>query len=494
MLGNQLFPEQYIRRFRHVPIFIAEDIGLCTYERHHKLKLVLFIAAMRAYEEGLRARGYHVEYHKFSNTTLHTGLSYEDKLADACTRHAVDELVYFEIEDKFMEQRIEHFCRDYKLSASILASPMFITSRAEFAAFRRRSARPLMASFYRQQRIKHQILVGAKDIPVGGKWSFDTENRKRLPKTMIVPEVITFGSARHTRKVQKLVNKHFRDHPGDAKTFWLPVSRDEALMALDDFFRHRFQHFGDFEDAISTRSTTLFHSTLSSSLNVGLLTPREVIMKAVSYADKNGVPLNNLEGFVRQILGWREFIRGIYRCDSEIQAQRNFWKHERQLTPAWYQGETGIPPLDDAIHTARRLGWLHHIQRLMIVGNMFTLCEIQPIAAHRWFMEMFVDASDWVMGPNVYGMALFSDGGIFATKPYLCGSNYMLKMSDYQRGPWCDIVDGLYWRFVAKHQDFFTKHPRLSFMVRSLKRLDVGRRQRIFRLAKRFLKATTLNG
>jgi deoxyribodipyrimidine photolyase-related protein len=239
--------------------------------------------------------------------------------------------------------------------------------------------------------------------------------------------------------------------------FWLPVTRAVAREWLDDFLERRLADFGPYEDAISRRSRSLFHSVLSSSLNLGLITPAAVLERAIGAAEAANVPLNSLEGFIRQIVGWREFIRGIYRRCGEEQEQSNFWKHDRLLADSWYGAETGIPPLDDAIGNAVRFGWDHHIVRLMVLGNLMTLSGIAPRTAHRWFMEMYADSSDWVMGPNVYGMALFSDGGIFATKPYICGSNYLLKMSDYRRGEWCDVVDGLYWRFVDHHREHVSR-------------------------------------
>ncbi|MEJ2258338.1 MAG: FAD-binding domain-containing protein [Woeseiaceae bacterium] len=208
-------------------------------------------------------------------------------------------------------------------------------------------------------------------------------------------------------------------------------------------------------------------------------------------AARDGVPLQSLEGFVRQVIGWREFVRGVYRQFSEVQATSNHWSHDRELADSWYAGTTGIPPLDDTIRQAQRCGWTHHIPRLMVLGNLMTLCEIRPQAAHRWFMEMYVDSSEWVMGPNVFGMGLFSDGGIFATKPYICGSNYLLKMSDYGKEEWCDTVDGLYWRFIDKHRDFFAANPRVALMPRALERLNRDRRDRIFRAAADFLDAHT---
>ena len=190
--------------------------------------------------------------------------------------------------------------------------------------------------------------------------------------------------------------------------------------------------FGPYEDALSGRDPVLFHSVLSLMMNLGLITPAEIVERAVAHACEHGVPMNSLEGFVRQVIGWREFVRGVYHRFDEEQSSRNHWGHERKLKDCWFDGTTGLPPLDDAIAKARDLGWQHHIERLMVMGNLLTLTQVHPREAHRWFMEMFVDSSDWVMGPNVYGMGIFSDGGIFATKPYICGSNYLIKMSDHR--------------------------------------------------------------
>jgi deoxyribodipyrimidine photolyase-related protein len=291
--------------------------------------------------------------------------------------------------------------------------------------------------------------------------------------------------------VIRLVKARFADHPGNAEGFWWATTRQQALNAFDRFLGERFEHFGDYEDAISTRGDVLFHALLSPSINLGLITPREVLDKALAHAEKHGTPINALEGFVRQIIGWREFIRGVYRRFGHEQETTNFWGHTRLLGEAWYTAETGLPPLDDAIDKANRLGWNHHIERLMILGNLMLLCEVHPRECYRWFMEMFVDSSDWVMGPNVYGMGIFSDGGVFATKPYACGSNYLLKMSDYKKGEWCETVDGLYWRFIDRHRDFFSGNPRLAMMSRMLDKLDEVRRRRIFDKAEAFIEAVT---
>ena len=414
---------------------------------------------------------------------------YEGKLADAIRQHDAAELVHFEIEDKPMEQRIVAFAKEQDLDRVELPSPMFTCSRERFAMFADGKSRLLMADFYKDQRRRLDILVDDEGEPEGGRWSFDADNRKKLPRDVTPPQMPAAKRDAHVDDVIALVARELSDHPGRADDFCWPTTRRGAEAWLDDFIAERLEQFGPYEDAMTTRSATVFHSLLSPCINLGLLTPDEVVDRVLEKADD--APLQSLEGFVRQVIGWREFVRGVYREFGEKQEESNFWSHERELTSAWYDGTTGIVPLDDTIRTAQRLGWAHHIPRLMVLGNLMTLCEIRPTTAHRWFMEMFVDSSEWVMGPNVYGMGLFSDGGVFATKPYLCGSNYLLKMSDYKKGPWCDVVDGLYWRFIDKHRDFFAGNPRLAVMPRTLDRISESRREAIFSAAEDFLEQHT---
>jgi deoxyribodipyrimidine photolyase-related protein len=486
ILGNQLFPPDYLPAATEMPVFMAEDMGLCTYERHHQQKIVLFFAAMRAYAEELREAGFSVCYVTLDKDNSET---YEEKLTKALKKNGATGIRHFEIEDKAMEQRLARLAEDQGLDREEIPSPMFTCSRDRFAAFAAGESRLLMGDFYREQRQRLGILVDDDGAPTGGQWSFDADNRKKLPRRLTPPDVPWVEPDDRVAGVIDVVAETFAAHPGSAREFRWPTTRRQARAWLDDFIEHRLADFGPYEDALTTRSDTVFHSLLSPYLNIGLLTPREVIDAALEREDD--IPLQSLEGFVRQIIGWREFIRGIYRQFGETQEASNFWGHERKLAQAWYEGTTGIPPLDDTIETARRLGWTHHIPRLMVVGNLMTLCEIRPASAHRWFMEMFIDSSEWVMGPNVYGMALFSDGGIFATKPYVCGSNYLRKMSDYPKGEWCEVVDGLYWRFIDRHRDFFGKNPRLALMPRALDRLDDERRERIFAAAETFLNEFT---
>lgn len=486
VLGNQLFDPRHLPAAADGPVFIAEDMSLCTYERHHQQKIVLFLAAMREYADELTTAGYDVHYQRLTNGDSRT---YEDKLADAMQAAGQERIVHFEIEDKPMERRLVSFCDERDIERRELPSPMFTCSRAQFRRFAEGKSRLLMGDFYKGQRQRLGILMDDDGEPAGGRWSFDADNRKKLPAKVTPPNIEWVQPTGHAADAIELTATLFADHPGDASDFAWPVTREQARAWLQDFLEQRLDDFGPYEDALSVRSRTVFHSLLSPYLNMGLLTPDEVISAAMSRAES--APLQSLEGFIRQIIGWREFVRGVYREHGERQEVSNFWSHERELTSAWYDGTTGIPPLDDTIRTAVRLGWAHHIPRLMVLGNLMTLCEIRPHSAHRWFMEMFVDSSEWVMGPNVYGMGIFSDGGVFATKPYICGSNYLLKMSDYRKGAWCDVVDGLYWRFIDKHRGFFSGNPRLALMPRALNRLGAERRERIFVAAEDFLQKCT---
>ncbi|MGB0766969.1 MAG: cryptochrome/photolyase family protein [Phycisphaeraceae bacterium] len=501
VLGNQLFPVAHVRELGVDRVFMAEDRGLCTYVKHHKLKLVLFLSAMRSYADELRDAGLAVHYAKLDDQPDSAKApSYEQKLGDYLDDHkAIDTLVHFEIEDKFFEHRLATFAGKRGLDTDERPSPMFFTSRQRFAEYLDDSnGKPFMARFYQQQRKRMCILVDDDAKPVGGKWSFDAENRKKLPKKITIPETKYAAPTDHVKDVVELVNDRFADHPGTIDglaSIWFPTTRRQALWWFREFLDKRFDLFGDYEDALSSRGDWLFHSVLSPMINLGLLTPDEIVERALEHAEENDIPLNALEGFVRQIIGWREFIRGIYQNYSSEQEEKNAFDNHRTMNDKWYTGQTGMPPLDDAIEKALRLGWTHHIERLMVVSNFMNLCEIQPKQAHDWFMQMFVDSSDWVMGPNVYGMGLCSDGGIFSTKPYVCGSNYLKKMSDqYGQGDWCEVADGLYWRFIDKHRTFFESNPRMAVMTKNLDKMDGERKHRIFTKAGRFISDVTEDG
>jgi deoxyribodipyrimidine photolyase-related protein len=402
------------------------------------------------------------------------------------SERGVSEIVTYAINDHGFRERLETFCDEHGVALEYERSPGFLLSRDEFGAWLEENSL-FMKSFYEWQRNRFDILM-EDGSPVQGKYSFDQDNRESLPDDITVPDLPDVDHGDVVEDVQALVKEAFPNAPGDPDTFYWPVTRDAAVTWFEQFLEERFATFGPYQDAMAEGRPFLFHSLLSPLLNTGLLTPLEVVERAVEYYEEEDVHYPSVEGFIRQVLGWREFIKGAY---DHVELRGNFFDHERGLTEAWWTGETGLPPLDDTIQRVRRYGYAHHIERLMIVSNAMLLCEIDPDEVYDWFMELFVDSAEWVMVPNVYGMGQFADGGSFATKPYISGSNYILKMSDYDSGAWCDVWDGLYWRFIDEHRAFFKENNRMRMMVGMFDRLSAEKKERILPAAEDFLDRMT---
>ncbi len=492
ILGNCLFPDHHrLNPDRNTLFFMAEDAGLCTHYKYHKHKLVLFLSAMRSHADAIE-QIHAITYHPLSETSL--PLSFEDKLQNALEEHPeIDEIVTYDIEDHFFAKRIASFCQEARVQLTIIDSPAFITSKKAFKRYNERVKKPFMHTFYQQQRKELNLLMEDDGLsPLHGSWSFDEENRKKLPKGIQIPVQPSTTTTAHTAEVMKLVNELFSDHPGSTENFQWATTRAQVLQLLDDFLQHRFQNFGPYEDAISSKETFVFHSILSPYINMGLLTPDEVVDAALQHYHSHDTHFPSVEGFVRQIIGWREFMRGIYH-EYDDQLNINHFDHHRRMKSCWYDGTTGVPPLDDAIKKANTHGYTHHIERLMVLGNIMLLCELDPDEVYKWFMEMYVDSSDWVMAPNVYGMSQFADGGIFATKPYIGGANYIKKMSDYGKGDWEDVVNGLYWRFIEVNIDTFAANQRMSMMVATLRKMNPDKKAKIFKAANEFIDRVTLD-
>jgi deoxyribodipyrimidine photolyase-related protein len=470
------------------PVYLIEDTLFfgdphASPGRFHQQKIVLHRASMKAWKRRAEAIGFEITYLDYERemtvgkilTTLYQAAPF-------------DEIVTANPADFLLEKRLRRFCSENGVHLTITDSPLFLTPQDWADRHFDSRKKPFMAAFYEAQRKRMGILLDASGGPLGGSWSYDEDNRKPMPKKgLAVPPDPSAPRRPEVEEALAYVAGRFADYPGEAAGFGYAVTHDDASDWLDVFFAERFAQFGPYEDALATSERVLFHSLLTPALNIGLLTPQEVVDRALAYAAAHDVPLASLEGFIRQIIGWREFIYQMYRRHGVEMRNGNFFGHTRDLPDSFWTATTGVAPLDLVIGRVLKTGYAHHIERLMVLGNFMMLCQYEPRQVNDWFMELFIDAYDWVMVPNVYGMSQFADGGIFTTKPYFSGSNYLKKMSDYRTGPWGEIWDGLFWNFIDRHHDFFKSQYRLSMMAKTWEKMDGAKREAHLRNASDFL-------
>lgn len=480
---HQLFSEHPIYENGY-PIYMVEEMLFFKQFNFHKIKLAYHRATMQYQAADLRSRGMEVVYIEAVDPRSDIRILLE-RLAKA----GVDHVHYIDPTDDWLSRRIKGAVTKYAMALTEYESPLFMNSRADNRDFfKAGKSRFFQTSFYKSQRLKYGLLIDDKGEPSGGKWSFDEDNRKKYPAKKSPPVMPSVDGGEFWQEAVGYVRKHFGENSGDLPGEALyPIHREAALVWLEQFFKERFAEFGDYEDAIVQGSHFLNHSVLTPMMNIGLTSPGEVVTRALEYARVHQIPLNSTEGFIRQITGWREFIRGMYEAKGQASRTMNYWKFKRRIPASFYTGDTGIVPVDETIRKVLATGYCHHIERLMILGNFMLLCEFDPREVYRWFMELFVDAYDWVMVPNVYGMSQFADGGLFATKPYISGSNYLLKMSDYKRGEWQEVWDALFWRFMAVHRDFFTQNPRLGMLVKNWDKMAPDRKEFLLKTAESYL-------
>lgn len=481
-----IFPHQLFKVAdvleKSTTVYLYEDPLYFTQYPFHKQKLVLHRASMKYYEEFLKEKGFVVHYLDVKSITTH------QELFLYLQKEGIKRLHLTFTDDYLLERRINRYSKACNISIERYKNPNFLETRSEVQKILGNKKHYLMASFYAKQRKKHQILV-EDDKPVGGKWSFDAENRKKVPANTPIPHIPNLLYNNVLDEAKYYVDSTFTHNYGSIDKIYYPVTHKDAEEWLEEFLKKRFNNFGTYEDAIVAKEHWLWHSVLTPTLNVGLINPQYVLERALQYASEYNVELNNVEGFVRQILGWREFIRGIYWTAGVKQRTTNHFGYTRKIPESFWKGETGILPIDQSIQKLLKTGYNHHIERLMIFGNFFLLCEFDPDEVYRWFMEMFVDAYDWVMVPNVYGMTQYADEGLMTTKPYCSSSNYILKMSDYKKGEWCTIWDALYWRFIYVNREEFSKNQRMRMMVSLLDRMDEHKLQNHLSTAETYLNA-----
>ncbi|GGJ12968.1 cryptochrome/photolyase family protein [Neoroseomonas lacus] len=475
-------------------VLMMEVQAECTYVPHHPQKIVLFLSAMRHFARALSARGVRVDYIRLddpANTQSFTG-----EVQRAARRHRPVRIVATHPGEWRVLQGMEGWQDATGVPVEIREDTRFFCPLPRFRAWAARRKQYRMEFFYREMRRETGLLMEGDD-PVGGQWNYDAENRAALPKGLVPPAPLRFAPDDITREVIALVAERFGAHFGDVAGFAWPVTAKEARAALDDFIRQRLPSFGGYQDAMAVGQPTLFHALIAPSLNIGLLDPMEACRAAEDAWRAGRAPLNAVEGFVRQILGWREYVRGLYWHLMPGYAAENALGADRPL-PAFYWGAaTSMRCIEQAVAQTRFLAYAHHIQRLMVTGNFALLAGLAPAEVNAWYLAVYADAVEWVELPNTHGMAIHADGGVMASKPYAASGAYINRMSDYcvgcahdpkqATGPRACPFNALYWDFIARHAERFATNPRMAMPLRSLAKMDPRKRAALRAEAARFL-------
>ena len=490
VLGDQL--TRAITSLRDIAgsdvVLMMEVAEEATYVPHHKQKLVLILSAMRHFAGALSAEGITVDYVRLEDPA-NTG-SFSTEVKRAVARHSPDRVIVTEPS----EWRVKEMMGGW--GAEILADERFFASPATFAQWADGRKQLRMEFFYREMRRSSGLLMSG-DAPAGGQWNFDQDNRKSLPRGVVTPKRRRFEPDAITRDVMALVAARFSGHFGDLDSFGWAVTRADALEALDHFIGACLPRFGDYQDAMQQGNGFLYHSVISPYLNIGLLTAREVCGRAEAAWRQGDAPLSAVEGFIRQILGWREYVRGLYWLKMPAYAESNALEARRPLPSFYWSGETAMNCLAQAIAETRRHAYAHHILRLMVTGNFALLAGIDPKQVEHWYLLVYADAFEWVELPNTHGMALYADGGIMASKPYAASGAYIDRMSDYcagctydpaiKNGPKACPFNILYWDFLMRNEVHLASNPRLAMAYRTLAKMDKTRKRQIASEALAFL-------
>ena len=454
----------------------------------HKARITLFLSAMRHFANGVAARGWPLNYLQIDDPA---DGDFAERLRQAVRRHRPQALRVAEPGEWRMLEAIQTVAADEAVVLHLIDDTHFLCSRSEFADWARGKKELRMEFFYRVMRKKHGVMMDGAE-PAGGQWNFDAENRSAYPKRTgpgVIPVPASFAPDDITQEVIALVEKLFPDHPGSLDPFAWPVTRQQGLEALQRFIDQRLTKFGDYQDAMWTDTPLGWHSLLSTALNLHLLDPREVIAAAEQAWRKGQVSIESAEGFIRQILGWREFIRGVYWTDMPAMAKANHYGHKRDL-PAWFwNGDTQMACVRDTLKQTLELGYAHHIQRLMVTGNFALLAGLLPQQVCDWYLAIYVDAIEWVELPNTAGMALHACGPRFTSKPYVASGAYINRQSNYCAGCRYDPArrsgddacpfTTLYWHFIDRHEATLAANPRTALMTKNLQKLDASARQAI---------------
>lgn len=483
---HQLFPVQELPQVDSVvlvedPLLFGVDQEFR--QRSHKQKLILLRASMRRYaEEVLWPAGLKVDY-----IELDVFMQTRD-LLDRVRKF--DSVYMFDPTNEVLATRLLQARRemgDGAPSIEFLASPNFYLKEQEVRQYFGQRHKHLFDEFYQWQRERFNVLIDDFK-PIGGSWMLESKQSQHDDEAL--PSFAAFGDNKWVQEATEFVQKHFPDNPGNTDFIW-PTSHTEAASWLHDFMEHRIDGFAAHNDIINSQAAWLYHSALSTSLNIGLLSPGQVVKAALSRHANRPVPLESLELFIRQVLGHREFVRGVSLVGGKSLRDANPLKAARRLTPGWYGGTTGIPPFDDLVKKLMARGYAHNTERLHIAGTLMTICEIVPGDMYQWFSELFIDTQDWVLIPHIYGLSQFADDSSLEGGPFICTSKAIIDKSDYTRGEWTNVWDGLYWRFVEKHRTVLSKNPHMRSVVSRFDRLDADQKRILSYRAEDFLNKFT---
>ncbi len=493
VLGDQLTPDiaalKAADRDRDL-VVMAEVMGEATYVRHHPQKIALILTAMRRHASALRAAGWRVAYSGLDEP------GNSQTIGGELLRRAGETGATEVIATEPGEWRVIRALEDLPLTVRMLPDDRFFCSTAEFAAWAKGRTELRLEWFYREMRRRTGILMDG-DRPAGGQWNYDRDNRRPAKADLFRAAAPDTAPDAVTEEVLALVAARFAGNFGRLRPFRWATDRAGALAALDRFVARNLADFGTYQDAMLSDDPFLHHSLLSPYLNIGLLTPREVCAVAEAAWRRGDVPINSAEGFIRQILGWREFVRGVYFREGPDYAARNALGHARKLPPVYWGAPTRMACMGAAVGQTRDMAYAHHIQRLMVTGNFALLTGVDPAEVHDWYLSVYADAFEWVEAPNTVGMSQFADGGVVGSKPYVSSGAYIDRMSDYCGGCAYSVKDKtgenacpfnlLYWHFLDRHRDRFAANPRMGQMYRTWDRMDAGHRERVLAGAEGFL-------
>ncbi|WP_305984927.1 cryptochrome/photolyase family protein [Roseibium sp. MMSF_3544] len=497
ILGDQLTPSlSSLRRadWQEDVVLMVEVREETKYVPHHKKKIAFLLSAMRHFASELQAAGWTVDYVRLDDAG-NTG-SFQGELARAVQRHAPKRILVTEPGEWRVLDDMQSWQNGFAVPVEILEDTRFICSTAGFRSWAAGRRQLRMEYFYREMRLKTGLLMDGEK-PIGGKWNFDADNRKPAKNDLFMPEPSRFKPDPITQEVLQLVGDRFADHPGQLEPFWFAVTSAQAEDAFDGFLTNALADFGTYQDAMLQGQKFLFHAVTSAYLNAGLLDPM-VLCRKVEVAFLDGkVPLNAAEGFIRQILGWREYVRGLYWFKMPDYAASNALGADRTLPDFYWTGQTHMNCMAEAIGETLDEAYAHHIQRLMVTGNFALLAGIDPHEVHEWYLAVYADAYEWVEMPNTIGMSQFADGGLLASKPYVSSGNYINKMSDYcghcqydvrqKAGPGACPFNALYWNFLDRNERVLKGNPRLNQIYATWSRMDEDKRQSLLESAASFL-------